>query len=129
MIFIQLLESYSDNPDGIFKAGDTIAVDRELADNLIWSGVGREYKHYGATFKVKLADLLDANAQYLEHVERTHGGLIELYASKPAETCPPIRVKKNLVVRKGFRRLLAARRRGDAVVLCYPATLQEELSA
>ena len=81
------------------------------------------------TFKVALADVLVANSPYLPHVERTHSGVIALYAAMPRSTQPPIRVRRDLQIKDGFRRLCAARLRGDMEILCYPASLQEELSA
>jgi len=40
------------------------------------------------TFTVPLADVIAANERYLQHVERTHAGLIALYASLPRSTQP-----------------------------------------
>jgi hypothetical protein len=83
-------------------------------------------------FTVKLADLLDpqtGNAGLLAHVNEKDSNMVADLASRPANPLDPIRVRKNLRVADGFHRLAAAQRRGDAVVFCTPATLQEELSA
>ncbi len=89
---------------------------------------------YGArlkrTFVVKLSDIIAANASgYFRHVERADSAKVALYASLPACTAPPIRVKKNLQIRDGWHRVAAAKVRGDVDVLCYPAPSTEELSA
>jgi len=40
-----------------------------------------------------------------------------------------VRVRRNLRIGDGWHRVAAAKRRGDLTVLCYPASLTEELSA
>lgn len=82
------------------------------------------------TFIVPLATLLDpqvGNAGFLNHVETKDAELVAIYAAQPITE--PIRVRKNLRVVDGFHRLAAAKARGDATVLCTPASSQEELSA
>jgi hypothetical protein len=82
------------------------------------------------TFRISLTDLLAANHPgFVRHVERAYAGLITLYASMPASTAPPVKVRRNLRIADGWRRLAAAKLRGDVDVLCRAATLQEELSA
>jgi hypothetical protein len=82
------------------------------------------------TFTVPLADIIAANHPgFLQHVERNGAGKVALYASLPACTAPPVRVRRNLRIGDGWHRVAAARLRGDVDVLCYPASAQEELSA
>ncbi len=80
------------------------------------------------TFQVSLELLLFANSAFLRHVETIDKMLVEKYATMPAETQPPIRVKRNLRIVDGYHRLAAAKKRGDVDVCCCSATMQEELS-
>jgi hypothetical protein len=67
------------------------------------------------TFIVPLSKLLAANHPgALAHVARTYNGLIRFYAAMPASTARPVRVRRDLRIVKGWRRVLAARLRGDA---------------
>ena len=93
-------------------------------------GRGTERPDLLKTFSITLASLLDANsAGFLRHVETCDGDKVRLYASLPAATAPPVRVRCDGRIADGWHRLAAARMRGDKSVLCCSATPQEELSA
>lgn len=81
-----------------------------------------------ATFTHTVAEMLAANAQWLDYVAAHDAAIVNLYAAQPAATAPPIRVRKNLKIADGYHRLLAAKQRGDTTIVCVAASLTEELS-
>lgn len=92
------------------------------------------------TFTFKTIELVQAqDAGFVHHVETHDSGIIADLASRPPERYPfsvqheqdiiPIRVRlRDLKVVDSLHRLLAAKARGKATVLCEPCTVQENLS-